>query len=137
MTPDVHFSNLPPGIKNIWGPGRLVLVIQLASTFRLVPEVLVLALRVSKHWFPVFLGVLLAAPPSTAWRPGGSAPLSCFPVAGAPAPALAGSGGHTLPSPSTTRGCGSRLLWFRFSFSSASADRAIGVAARQLAGAAC
>lgn len=61
-------------------------MIQLASTFRLVPEVLVLALRVSKHWFPVFLGVLLAAPPPKAWRPGGSAPLSRFPVASAPAP---------------------------------------------------
>lgn len=44
---------------------------------------------------------------------------------------------HTpLPHPHCTS-CSSGLLWFSFSFSSASTDRAIGVAARQLAGAAC
>lgn len=85
VTPDVHFDDCPPGGKTIWGLGKLALVTQISYTLRCVPEVLTWlpSPRISKHWFPVFLGVLFSA---QLGEPRGSPPLNCSPMTSAPAP---------------------------------------------------
>lgn len=125
VTPDIHFDDCPPGGKTIWGLGKLALVTQIAYTLRCVPEVLTWlpSPGISKHWFPVFLGVLLSAP---AWGTWGITSFELLPRDQRPCPRSDWLCGATrAPPPGPPRGCASGLLWFRFSFSAASADRAL------------
>lgn len=103
VTPDVHFDDCPPGGKTIWGVGKLALVTQISYTLRCVPEVLTWlpSPRISKHWFPVFLGVLLSAP---AWGTWGITSFELLSRDQRPCPTLTGSAVPHAPLPQAHRG---------------------------------